>query len=312
MLTRDEHRRHLKIFLCHSSDDKATVRELYLRLRSTQGMQPWLDEKDLFPGQDWDLEIRKAVKDADVIIVCLSAGSINKRGYVQKEIRHALDVADEQPEGAIFLIPLKLEECEVPQRLRNRQWVNYFEPDGQERLMSALRRRAEETGVSASKEVQANDAATLSVRRDLQGTFRESDERGQLYSNASSTGVEITDERRQMILSVQPSFQASGGYYSGPRGEFKIKNIGRPIKNLSFDWPGELTGTVQPTPYMGTGQEIVVGVERLTSPPSDSFPVVIHYEDALGYRNSKRLHYEFKNNLWVEDETILEYESHTP
>jgi len=33
----------------------------------------------------------------DVLIGCLSRGSINKAGYVQKEIKLAPDVADEQP-----------------------------------------------------------------------------------------------------------------------------------------------------------------------------------------------------------------------
>ena len=117
------------------------MRELYQRLRA-DGFEPWLDEEDLLPGQDWQREIPKAVRQSDVVIVCLSKGSINKAGYVQKEIKFALDVADEQPEDTIFLIPLKLEECEVPERLSRWQWVNHFDPNGYARLMKALRARA--------------------------------------------------------------------------------------------------------------------------------------------------------------------------
>ncbi|HTP10322.1 MAG TPA: TIR domain-containing protein, partial [Anaerolineae bacterium] len=87
----------LRIFLCHSSADKPAVRELYQRLRA-DGFAPWLDEEDLLPGQDWQHEIPKVVRNADAVIVCLSHGSITKTGYVQKEIKFALDVADEQPE----------------------------------------------------------------------------------------------------------------------------------------------------------------------------------------------------------------------
>jgi hypothetical protein len=135
--------RLLRIFLCHSSDDKPVVRDLYGRLLS-DGMQPWLDEKNILPGQDWELEIRKAVKNTDVVIVCLSSVSINKRGFVQKEIKFALDVADEQPEGTIFLIPLRLDKCDVPERLRAIQWVDYFEPGGYLRLIAALKERGDE------------------------------------------------------------------------------------------------------------------------------------------------------------------------
>src|SRR5258706_289801 len=114
--------RQLRVFLCHSTGDKPAVRALYRQLALVRGINLWLDEEDLLPGHDWDREITKAVRASDVVLVCLSCGSINKAGYVQKEIKDVLDVADEQPEGTIFLIPVKLEECEVPERLRRWQW----------------------------------------------------------------------------------------------------------------------------------------------------------------------------------------------
>jgi len=132
----------LRIFLCHSSRDKTEVRNLYQRL-SSDGFDPWLDEEKLLPGQEWEVEIAKAVQTSDVVIVCLSHKAINKAGYVHKEIKDALDKAEEQPEGTIFLIPLKLEECDVPERLQRWHWVNLFEEKGYERLMSSLRLRAE-------------------------------------------------------------------------------------------------------------------------------------------------------------------------
>lgn len=137
----------LRVFLCHSSADKPDVRELQKRLR-TEGIDPWLDEEKLLAGQDWEMEITKAVRASHVVVVCLSRGSITKEGFVQKEIKQALDVADEKPQGTIFLIPLKLEECEVPERLRRWQFVNLFEEKGYERLRQALQRRAIDLGLT--------------------------------------------------------------------------------------------------------------------------------------------------------------------
>ena len=134
--------RPLRVFLCHSSGDKPAVRELYQRLQA-KGIAPWLDEEDLLPGQDWQLEIPKAVQNCDIVIICFSKNSITKAGYIQKEIKFALDAADEQPEGTIFLIPLKLEECSIPERLNRLQWVNYFEERGFDKLMRALQSRAQ-------------------------------------------------------------------------------------------------------------------------------------------------------------------------
>lgn len=143
--------RPLRVFLCHSSSDKPAVRELYQRLK-VDGIDPWLDEKKLLPGQDWQLEITRAVRASDLVIVCLSQKSVTKVGFVQKEIKYALDVAEEQPEGSIFIIPLKLEECDVPERLRRWQWVNLFESDGYERLYLTLQVRADEINKHASSE----------------------------------------------------------------------------------------------------------------------------------------------------------------
>ena len=139
--------RRLKVFLCHSSSDKQKVRNLYYNLHA-DGVAPWLDEEDLLPGQEWEREIPIAVRNSDIVVVCLSQAAITKSGYVQKEIKHALDVADEQPEGTIFLIPLKLEECDTPDRLRRWHWVNLFDEGGYEKLMRALQARANQLGIT--------------------------------------------------------------------------------------------------------------------------------------------------------------------
>jgi hypothetical protein len=136
----------LRVFICHASEDKPAVRELYHRLRQ-DGFNPWLDDEDLLPGQQWRLEIPKAVRKSDVVIICLTRRAVSKSGYVQKEIKYALDAAYEQPEDKIFLIPVKLEECPVPEQLRSWQYVNLFEARGYERLKRALKTRI--TGFSS-------------------------------------------------------------------------------------------------------------------------------------------------------------------
>jgi len=53
------------------------IPDLYKRLRA-DGFKPWLDEEDLVGGQDWDPEIRKAVQNSHLFIVCLSRTSAGK------------------------------------------------------------------------------------------------------------------------------------------------------------------------------------------------------------------------------------------
>lgn len=127
----------LNVFLCHGSEDKPTFRTLYSDLL-TCGVEPWLDEENFLPGPDWKYEIPKAVCESNIVIVCLSRTSVSKTGVVQKEIKYALDVVDEKPEGSIFLIPARLEECSLPDRLSGRQWVDLFQENGFERLLKSL------------------------------------------------------------------------------------------------------------------------------------------------------------------------------
>ncbi len=127
----------LKVFLCYSPDDKTAVQNLYHRLQA-DGIDPWLDEKNLLPGQNRDIEIQKAVHSSDAVIVCLSSSVQSTTGQIHKHILYALNIADEQPEDEIFLIPAKLEECNVPGRLSQWQPVNLQNEEGYERLIKSL------------------------------------------------------------------------------------------------------------------------------------------------------------------------------
>lgn len=140
----------LKVFLCHASNDKAIVRSLYKKLLSV-GADPWLDEEKLLPGADWEFEIRRAVRDSHVVMICLSRNSLTKEGFVHKEIRFALNTAEEKPEGTIYIIPVKLEPCAVPESMRRWHWVNYYEERGVERLLGSLRARSSSLGLAPIK-----------------------------------------------------------------------------------------------------------------------------------------------------------------
>jgi tetratricopeptide (TPR) repeat protein len=143
-------KRPLKVFLCHASTDKAAVRELYQRL-TQDGADAWLDKEKLLPGQDWEYEIRKAVRESDVVVVCLSK-QFNQAGFRQKEVKWALDTAMEKPEGEIFIIPARLEECDTLESLKKWHWVDLFEEDGYRKLTQALDLRSSRIGAKLIKE----------------------------------------------------------------------------------------------------------------------------------------------------------------
>lgn len=127
------------VFLCHASENKKEVRNLFDKLLS-DGIYPWLDEIDLMPGDNWEQVITRAIKACQAVIVCLSPQAVEKIGFVQKEIRFALDRADEFPEGKIFIIPVLFETCAIPDRLKKWQYVDLSIHDGYKKLVTSIKR----------------------------------------------------------------------------------------------------------------------------------------------------------------------------
>src|SRR6185369_12354195 len=84
---------------------------------------------------------------------------VNKAGFVQKEIRLALDVADLQPEGSIFLIPTRLKDCDVPIRLRKWQWVDLWTPAGSD-AVGCPELAAERIGYYRGQRVNSSRSST--------------------------------------------------------------------------------------------------------------------------------------------------------
>ncbi len=197
--------RLLRIFLCHSSEDKSVVRDLYARLLA-DGFEPWLDEKNLLPGLPWRSTIANAVRESDIVVVCLSGRSVTKRGFLQKEIRYAMDAALEQAEGTMFIVPLKIDECDVPESLSEWQWVNWFDIDGYERLMSALAFKANILGLSTKSYSQSINSITPSTQE-----VEKERSKGILASVEVPT---TADDHGNILLPLSVGIETFGGIFT--------------------------------------------------------------------------------------------------
>lgn len=133
-----ETKRIFKVFLCYAHSDKETVHNLYTRIMEA-GIHAWLDSEDLQPGQNWEHEIRKAILKSDVAIVCLSREFNKQRGYRHEELKLALEKTELLDEDKVFIIPVRLEKCEMPESLGRLHRVDLFEAGGYKKLIRALR-----------------------------------------------------------------------------------------------------------------------------------------------------------------------------
>lgn len=130
--------RPLRIFLLYARRDEKAVRRLYNRL-SKAGASVWMDRKNLLPGQDWQSEILQAIYSSDIVIVCLSEQFNKQRGYRHEELRIALERANILPDSLIYIIPIRLEKCDLPEPLQRWQCLDLFESHGYKKLISALK-----------------------------------------------------------------------------------------------------------------------------------------------------------------------------
>lgn len=128
------------IFLLHAHADREFVLKLFQRMQK-EGVDAWLDSERLVPGQDWRSEIRNALLKCEVVVVCLSRAFDQKQGYRHEELKLALEKANLLPVDEVFIIPARLEECEVPESLRHLHRVDLFKAGGFKKLMGALKNR---------------------------------------------------------------------------------------------------------------------------------------------------------------------------
>lgn len=187
--------RKLKVFLCHSKGDKLKVKKFYRRLIA-DGFDVWLDEEKLLPGQDWDFEIKKAVRNTDTVIICLSKDSVTKEGYIQKEISFALNIADEKPQETIFLIPVRIEECEVPHRLSRLHYIDLFTRKGYQKTVEALNLRMDDLKIRFTEKEVASTKNLDFIKMPILGelvTNRTISPNKQLTSNHTDN-VEISKQ----------------------------------------------------------------------------------------------------------------------
>ena len=126
-----------RIFLSYSWDDRERVMQIHDLLKAA-GAQPWIDRNEIRGGAEWELSIRQQMRNSERVIIFLSCSSIQKAGYAWAEIRMAARIAEEWPEGRPFIIPVKIDDCRLPDVLSRWDCVELFQAGGEAKLMEAL------------------------------------------------------------------------------------------------------------------------------------------------------------------------------
>jgi hypothetical protein len=120
------------IFLSYAREDRERASRIY-SLISMPDRPVFYDKESLIPGMDWESEIEGKLAECTLILVLCSKHSVAKEGFIQREIRLALNRAERMPEGRIFIVPIRFDNIKVPSKLTRFHWldinsdVDYFE-----------------------------------------------------------------------------------------------------------------------------------------------------------------------------------------
>jgi hypothetical protein len=162
------------VFISYAREDAQAAHRLYEEL-TTAGVNVWFDQESLTPGAKWKPAIRKAIRDSRYFIALISSRSASKKGFVQSELREAIDVLDEFPENETYLIPARLDACEAPhERLNDLHWVDLF-PDwkrGKDKLLRFFGVDTKKAPHTEKETIKSNRTATFAPTVRVDGVYQ--------------------------------------------------------------------------------------------------------------------------------------------
>lgn len=111
------------VFISYTRQDLSAVQQVKAALDAA-GITTWFDMERLESGDDYDRKIRRNIARCSYFIPVISAATQKRlEGYFRREWSYALDRARNMAEGALFILPLILDdtipaEAHVPERFK--------------------------------------------------------------------------------------------------------------------------------------------------------------------------------------------------
>lgn len=110
---------HPKVFISHASEDKDRFVIPFATCLRENGVDAWVDQWEMAPGDSLvDKIFEEGLKNAQAIVIVLSSNSVNKP-WVREELNAGVV---NKITRKTKIIPVVIDECEVPESLRSTLW----------------------------------------------------------------------------------------------------------------------------------------------------------------------------------------------
>ena len=245
-------------FVSYAREDSAFARRLCGDLRAS-GFDVWLDQLDIRAGDPWDQAVEASLKQSGAVIVILSPSSVASRSVLD-EVSYALD-SDKR------VLPVLLERCDVPLRLRRLHYMDFT--DDYDVGLADLIRSLSPAGV-APPPVKQN-AARVPKRERLLGAMY-GGVGGALYGAVAEWLIFVNDDRN-IPLQIP---MVAGGLIAGILFAIAGSIAARRLATWNWIIASNVIVVVTWVAVFGTYEDVVSASVLFGGPPSAIIAAIVH------------------------------------
>jgi TIR domain len=229
-------------FISYVREDSERVDRLQTILEAA-GVRVWRDTEDLWPGEDWRMNIRRAITtDALAFVVCFSRNSESRRvSGLNEELMLAVDQLRLRRPDQPWLIPVRLDDVSIPtidigggRTLESIQWVDLTADNwdqGAARLVAGVVRILQGTDPSPPRtpadsvgaqvkaalrdptggDIALNDALTFiatEVQTELLADDLRPDTSEELKGSVGDAALSVSDLAEKYMAAMDPALDA--------------------------------------------------------------------------------------------------------
>jgi hypothetical protein len=143
----------VSIFISYASPDRDRVLPFFEWLKG-QGFNVWMDYRSMKAGQNWDHEIHRALEKSTFVLSFISNGSSTRRGYIQKELRIALEKKKEKLDDDLYIIPVLLDDdVRIPDQIKDLHCIKASDQNCYQQITDSIHHQLDRLGIER-REIQ--------------------------------------------------------------------------------------------------------------------------------------------------------------
>ena len=117
-----------KILIYYTHEDIGSAKKIYHDLKR-YGLDVWIDYEHVLPGQSWKSAIEEIIKQCKYCLALISSNTTSENGFLRNELKFILELLSRHPELNIYLLTVRLDDCEPSLKNSGINFIDLFPED---------------------------------------------------------------------------------------------------------------------------------------------------------------------------------------